>query len=76
MKKPAAKKPEGKKKEMNKIKDSDPKPKLTGKSNLEIDLNADMVIGNAASQKGVDDQTKEILAAVASSAQSLSETEA
>ena len=32
-------------------------PKLQGKTNLEIDQNADMVIGNAASLKGVDETT-------------------
>jgi hypothetical protein len=53
-----------------------PAPKLSGKSNLEIDQNADLVIGNAASSKGIDDQTKDVLAAVAQSAQSLSEAEA
>jgi hypothetical protein len=64
------KKPEAKKQATK------PAPKLQGKTNLEIDQNADLVIGNVASAKGIDDQTKDVLAAVAQSAQSLSEAEA
>ena len=46
------------------------------KSNLLLDQNSDLRINSSVASQGLDDTTKDVLAAVAQSAQSLSESEA